>query len=455
MTGVQTCALPILVREEIQLYLAGQQAQAAEPVPFRNYIAQVRNGVSAQAHEGFFREMLADIDAPTLPFGLQDVQGDGQGIDEARIPVDSALSRRLRALARPLGVSVASMMHLAYARVLGVVCGRDAVVFGTVMLGRMGAGAGGERALGMFINTLPLRVDVGEQGVRAGVQATHARLTTLLQHEHASLALAQRCSGVVAPAPLFSAMLNYRHSAATDMAAIIEVAAGIQVLGAEERTNYPLTVNVDDLGEDFALTVMVHASLDARQVAGYLHTALDSLADALERRPDTPLNSLAILTQDQRQHLLHSFNHSPQTYADSPLIHQQIEAHAAAHPDAVALRFEQQRLTYRQLNERANQVAHRLLAQGVRFDDRVAICVERGPEMIIGLLGILKAGAGYVPVDPAYPRERIAYTLQDSAPLAVLVQANTRHLVGALAQIDLNGLRDESIVNPQIGRAHV
>ena len=439
-----------VVREEIQLYLAGQQAQAAEPVPFRNYIAQVRNGVSEQAHEGFFREMLADIDAPTLPFGLQDVQGDGHGINEVRIPVDSGLSRRLRALARPLGVSVASMMHLAFARVLGVVCGRDAVVFGTVMLGRMGAGAGGERALGMFINTLPLRVDVGAQGVRAGVQATHARLTTLLQHEHASLALAQRCSGVVAPAPLFSAMLNYRHSAATDMAAIIEVAAGIQVLGAEERTNYPLTVNVDDLGEDLALTVMVHASLDARQVAGYLHTALDSLAEALEQRPDTPLNSLAILTSDQRQHLLHSFNHSPHTYADTPLIHQQIEAHAAAHPDAIALRFEQQRLTYRQLNERANQVAHRLLAQGVRADDRVAICVERGPEMVIGLLGILKAGAGYVPVDPAYPRERIAYTLQDSAPLAVLVQANTRHLVGALAQIDLNGLRDESIVNPRL-----
>ncbi|MBO0494138.1 non-ribosomal peptide synthetase [Pseudomonas sp. Marseille-Q1929] len=439
-----------VVREEIQLYLAGQHAQAAEPVPFRNYIAQVRHGVSAQAHEGFFREMLADIDAPTLPFGLQDVQGDGQGIDEARIPVDSALSRRLRALARPLGVSVASMMHLAFARVLGVVCGRDAVVFGTVMLGRMGAGAGGERALGMFINTLPLRVDVGGQGVRAGVQATHARLTTLLQHEHASLALAQRCSGVAAPAPLFSAMLNYRHSAATDMAAIIQIAEGIQVLGAEERTNYPLTVNVDDLGEDFALTVMVHASLDARQVAGYLHTTLDSLAEALEHRPDTPLDSLAILTQGQRQHLLHSFNHSADTYADSPLIHQQIEAHAAAHPDAIALRFEQQRLTYRQLNERANQVAHRLLAQGVRADDRVAICVERGPEMIIGLLGILKAGAGYVPVDPAYPRERIAYTLQDSAPLAVLVQANTRHLVGALAQIDLNGLRDESIVNPRL-----
>ena len=439
-----------VVRHEIQLYLAGEQSLAAEPVAFRSYIAHVRHGVSEQAHEGFFREMLADIDEPTLPFGLRDVQGDGQGIDEARIALDSALSRRLRTLARPLGVSVASMMHLALARVLGVVSGRDAVVFGTVMLGRMGAGEGGERALGMFINTLPLRVDVGEQGVRAGVKATHERLTTLLHHEHASLALAQRCSGVAAPTPLFSAMLNYRHSAATDMADVIEVAEGIQVLGAEERTNYPLTVNVDDLGEDFALTVMVDASVGAQRVASYLHTVLHSLADALEQRPESPLSGLNILPDAERQTLLHSLNHSATHYADTALIHQQVETHAIAQPSAIALRFEDQRLTYRQLNERANQVAHRLLAQGIRPDDRVAICVARGPEMIIGLLGILKAGAGYVPIDPAYPLERIAYTLADSQPLAVLVQANTRHLVGDLAQIDLNGLRDESIVNPRV-----
>ncbi|MBV4511467.1 amino acid adenylation domain-containing protein [Pseudomonas sp. SWRI22] len=436
------------VRHEIQLYLAGQQAQAPAPVAFRSYIAQVRHGVSEQAHEAFFRDMLADIDEPTLPFGLQDVQGGGQGIDEVRIPVDSALSRRLRSMARPLGVSVASLMHLALARVLGAVSGREAVVFGTVMLGRMGAGEGGERALGMFINTLPLRVDVGEQGVRAAVKITHERLTRLLDHEHASLALAQRCSGVAAPTPLFSAILNYRHSAATDMAAVIEVADGIQVLGAEERTNYPLTLNVDDLGEDFALTVMVDASIGAQRVAGYLHTALQSLADALEQRPDMPLCGLNILPDAERHHLLHTLNHCSTHYADTQLIHQQVETHAAAQPDAIALRFEHHVLTYRQLNERANQVAHALLAHGVCPDARVAICVERGPQMIIGLLGILKAGAGYVPIDPAYPQERIAYTLADSQPVAVLVQANTAQRAGALARIDLDHLGPLPISNP-------
>ncbi|WP_313285103.1 non-ribosomal peptide synthetase [Pseudomonas sp.] len=436
------------VRHEIQLYLAGQQAQAPAPVAFRSYIAQVRHGVSEHAHEAFFRDMLADIDEPTLPFGLQDVQGGGQGIDEVRIPVDSALSRRLRSMARPLGVSVASLMHLALARVLSAVSGREAVVFGTVMLGRMGAGEGGERALGMFINTLPLRVDVGEQGVRAAVKITHERLTRLLDHEHASLALAQRCSGVAAPTPLFSAILNYRHSAATDMAAVIAVADGIQVLGAEERTNYPLTLNVDDLGEDFALTVMVDASIGAQRVAGYLHTALQSLADALEQRPDMPLCGLNILPDAERHHLLHTLNHCSTHYADTQLIHQQVETHAAAQPDAIALRFEHHVLTYRQLNERANQVAHALLAHGVCPDARVAICVERGPQMIIGLLGILKAGAGYVPIDPAYPQERIAYTLADSQPVAVLVQANTAQQVGALARIDLDHLGPLPITNP-------
>ncbi|MEX5511782.1 amino acid adenylation domain-containing protein [Pseudomonas paralactis] len=439
-----------VVRHEIQLYLAGEQAQAGSPVAFRSYITQVCQGVSEQAHEAFFRDMLADIDEPTLPFGLQNVQGDGQGVDEARIPVDSALGLRLRSLARPLGVSVASLMHLALARVLGVVSGREAVVFGTVMLGRMGAGEGGERALGMFINTLPLRVDVGAQGVRAAVQVTHERLTRLLDHEHASLALAQRCSGVAAPTPLFSAILNYRHSAATDMAAVIEVANGIRVLGAEERTNYPLTVNVDDLGQDFALTVMVDGAIGAQRVAGYLHTALQSLADALEHRPDGPLCGLNILPDAERHALLHTLNHSPTHYADTALIHQQVQAHAAAQPEAIAVRFEQQRLSYRQLNERANQVAHALLAQGVEPDSRVAICVERGPQMIIGLLGILKAGAGYVPIDPAYPQERIAYTLADSQPVVVLVQANTRDRVGNTLPIDLDSLGQLPVSDPRL-----
>ncbi|WP_248750467.1 non-ribosomal peptide synthase/polyketide synthase [Pseudomonas sp. MWU15-20650] len=443
-----------VVQHEMQAFLLGQTEHLGEPVPYRNYVAQALLGVSEQQHETFFREMLGDIDEPTLPFGLQDVQGDGHGIEESHLMLDNGLSQRLRVQARQMGVSAASVMHLAMAQVLGKVSGRQEVVFGTVLLGRMHAGEGSGRALGMFINTLPLRVSVGEQSVRSGLKLTHQRLTALLQHEHASLALAQRCSGVAPPTPLFSAMLNYRHSASGGSVEAQAAWAGMQALGAEERTNYPLTVNLDDLGEDFHITVLADAEIGASRVAHYLHAALDSQVAALEHTPEAPLHSLGILPATERQHLLQHCNSSDAVFADSALIHAQFEAQAAAHPDACALVYEDRHLSYGELNRRANQVAHRLLSLGVHVDDRVAICVERGLDMIIGLLGILKAGAGYVPIDPAYPQERIRYTLQDSAPVAVLVQQATHALVAELSvpviDLDACDCQAESTDNPDV-----
>ncbi|KTC25873.1 hypothetical protein AO391_06610 [Pseudomonas marginalis ICMP 9505] len=446
-------AMDVVLRE-MQAFLLGLTEHLGEPVPYRNYVAQARLGVSEQQHETFFREMLGDIDEPTLPFGLQDVQGDGHGIEESRLMVEPGLSQRLRAQARQLGVSAASVMHLALAQVLGKVSGRHEVVFGTVLLGRMHAGEGSDRALGMFINTLPLRVSVGEQCVRSGLKLTHDRLTALLKHEHASLALAQRCSAVATPTPLFSAMLNYRHSASGGSAEAESAWAGMQALGAEERTNYPLTVNLDDLGDDFHITILADVGIGAARVAHYMHAALESLVAALEQTPDAPLQSLGILPATERQHLLHHWNSTDAVFADSALIHSQVEAQAAAQPDAIAVLFEGKALSYGELNRRANQLAHHLLSLGVRPDERVAICVERGVQMIVGLLGILKAGAGYVPIDPAYPQARISYTLQDSAPVAVLVQATTAarvaELSAAVIDLDAGDWQARPTHNPQV-----
>ncbi|WP_240326946.1 AMP-binding protein, partial [Pseudomonas syringae] len=271
--------------------------------------------------------------------------------------------------------------------------------------------------------TLPLRVSVSGKSVRDGVKATHKRLTALLGHEHASLALAQRCSGIPAPTPLFSSLLNYRHSAPGSVSERATQAwQGIHTLNSEERTNYPLTLNVDDRGEDFLLTVQTVPLIDGARICAYMQQTLSNLVNALEQAPQTPLHAIAILPDSEREQLLEQWKQPGTAYTSETPIHLQFEARAAQQPDAVALVFEEQTLSYGELNARANQVAHRLLAHGVRPDDRVAICVERGPAMIIGLLGILKSGAGYVPLDPAYPLERLAYTLGDSAPVALLSQ---------------------------------
>ncbi|RMT80962.1 non-ribosomal peptide synthetase, partial [Pseudomonas viridiflava] len=442
-----------VIRHEMQAFLMGNAEQLGAAMPYRNYVAQARLGADPAAHETFFREMLGDVDEPTLPFEIGNVQGDGRNIEEVERFVDPQLSVRLRHHARQQGVSAASLVHLAWALVLGKVSTTDDVVFGTVLLGRMQAGEGSDRALGMFINTLPLRVGL-DSSVLTAVSQTHIRLTGLLAHEHASLALAQRCSGVAAPAPLFSALLNYRHSIMGDTQEDLAGWEGMRLLGGDERTNYPLTLNVDDLGEAFKLTALAAASVGAQRVCDYVHMALEGLVDALEQAPDAPLGSLSILPATEREQLLRTWNTRESVFADDQPIHRMFEARAAAHPSAIAIRYESRRLTYGELNARANQVAHRLIEQGIGPDDRVAICVERSPEMIVGLLGILKAGAGYVPIDPAYPADRLAYLLKDSAPAALLVQRATQAVLTVermpVICLDDGSLQGLAMHNPQI-----
>ncbi|WP_032705423.1 condensation domain-containing protein, partial [Pseudomonas syringae] len=160
---------------------------------------------------------------------------------------------------------------------------------------------------GMFINTLPLRVDVGTCAVRQAVRQTHARLTALLGHEHAPLVLAQRCSAVAAASPLFSALLNYRHSPARE-ASGGERWADAQVLGVRERTNYPLSLSVDDKGEGFLLSVQVAAGFDGQRICSYMQTALNHLVEALESAPDSAVRDLSVVPETESQQLLVAFN---------------------------------------------------------------------------------------------------------------------------------------------------
>ncbi|WP_439900222.1 condensation domain-containing protein, partial [Pseudomonas syringae] len=397
-----------VMRHEVQVLMLGEGHELPASVPYRNYVAQARLGVSLESHEAFFRDLLGDIDEPTLPFDLHDVQGDGRVIEEVHQRIDSTLSKRLRAQARQSGVSAASLMHLAWAQVVGRFSARDVVVFGTVLMGRMSGSAGTDRALGMFINTLPMRIDLGHQGAQASVKATHAQLSALLEHEHASLALAQRCSGVTGDLPLFSALLNYRHSGGEASSPEASAAwAGIQSLGAEGRSNYPLALNVDDLGEDFMLNAQTVVDVGAQRVCDYMQTALESLVKALEGAPASALNTLPILPQDELQKLLVDFNATEHLYPAEELIHTRFEQQAECRPDACAVSDDSGKtLTYAELNREANQLAHQLIALGISPDDRVAVCLHRSTDMVVALLAILKAGGAYVPVDPDLPASR-------------------------------------------------
>ena len=417
--------------EELHAYLQGRANQLPVPQPFRNYVAQAKLGISAEEHESFFRNMLADLDEPTTPFDLTDVRGDGTGIAEARSLVDSTLARRLRETGQGIGVSTASLFHAAWAMVLARLSARDDVVFGTLLFGRMQGVDGADRVLGPCINTLPVRISVGDTSVKESVRHTHALLAQMMRHEHARLAIAQRCSAVVAPAPLFNSILNYRHGKgvhhAADNGAIVEwffeKIAGREFLTFEERTNYPLTLSVDDFGEGFRLVAQALSPVDPRRICNYVHTALEQLVVALETSPTSALRSLNVLPESEHRQLRVEWNKTSRDYPRNAVMQGLFEVQAARTPERVAVKVGSTGFSYAELEGRANRLAQALRARGVSRGQRVCLCLERGAEMLAAVLGIVKAGAAYVPLDPAFPAERLRFMAED-AELTLLVSSS-------------------------------
>ncbi|HEY6924562.1 MAG TPA: amino acid adenylation domain-containing protein, partial [Steroidobacteraceae bacterium] len=423
-----------IVLEEIRALTHGHSDPLPPVVPYRNFVAQVHPD-SVARHSEYFRAQLGDVDEPTSPFGILNVQNSGGEVQEAGLLLSDALAMSIREQASRLGVSPAVLFHVAWAQVVAHCSGRHDVVFGTVLLGRLQGARGVNRALGVFINTLPVRIPLGSRSAREVVNDTYKRLSTLLVHEQASLTLAQQCSGVHAPLPLFTALLNYRHSheaPTADSRAPGPVVEGVSVLSYEERTNYPISLSVDDRGQEFAFRAQCVAGLDPARIVEYMRNAAESLVAALAEESPRPVLSLSIMSAAERQQLLFDWNATDSAHPNDRLIHSLVEAHAAARPEAPALMFEHQSLSYGQLNAKANQLAHHLLSVGIRPDDRIALCIERGLDMVIGLLGILKAGAAYVPLDPEYPSERLGFMLADCAPRAVLTQTALQGLFPAV-----------------------
>jgi amino acid adenylation domain-containing protein len=401
---------------ELGAFLSGRGDTLPEALPFRDFVAQARLGVPREEHERYFSDLLGDIEETTAPYGLLDVHGDGTDADRARWSVDEQLAGRVRETARSLGVSPATVFHLAWARVLATVSGREDVVFGTVLFGRMNAGAGADRVQGPFINTLPVRVRVGSSKVSDVLLGLRDQLAELLVHEHAPLALAQRAGGVPGGSPLFTSIFNYRHHQAAGHAAERgsgTMPDGVSLLLTRERTNYPVAVAVDDLGTGFALTVDAVATVDADALCSMLHTTVGNLVTALEEAPDTRFVAVEALPAHELRRVLTEWNDTdgPAVAVTAPEL---FEAQAAKAPDAVAVVAGADEVSYAELDTRADRLAHLLRGHGVGPESVVGLCLPRGVEAIAAILGVWKAGAAYLPLDPEYPGERLAFMLSDS-----------------------------------------
>ncbi|MET8949094.1 amino acid adenylation domain-containing protein, partial [Streptomyces sp. NPDC004542] len=428
--------------DELSAFLSGREDELREPLPFRNFVAQARLGVAREEHERYFTELLGDVEETTAPYGLLDVHGDGSGVARSHLVVTEEVASRVRELARSLGVSAATVFHLAWARVLAVLSGRDDVVFGTVLFGRMNAGAGADRIQGPFINTLPVRVRVGSSTVAAALSDLRLQLAELLVHEHAPLALAQQASGVLGDSPLFTSIFNYRHGQAVGRTAAPDRRTGLKGISTvftREATNYPVSVAVDDHGSRFGLSIDAVSPADAEQMCRLLRTCLEDLVAALEDTPDKPLAAVEVLDPGERYRVVTEWN-DVATATPDMTVPQTIAQWAADAPGTVAVACDGTEVSYAELDARANRLAHCLRQQGVGAESVVGLCLPRGVETVVAILGVWRAGAAYVPLDPEYPVERLSFMLEDSgARLVVGLSDLTRGLFApGLRRLDLD-----------------
>lgn len=414
-----------IMDDEVMSFLEQRAPQLPVPIPYRIHVAQALAYSRANNAEAFFRGKLRDVEDTTAPFGLSDVYGDGSQIEEDRTTLDATIAKGVRAQARRLGVTAAALFHAAWGLVVSNTAGRDDVVYGSVLLGRMQGTAGAQRIHGMFINTLPIRLRLRRISVRDLVEQTQRELVELLQYEQVPLAVAQRCSGIPGSTPLFTTLLNCMHSAPASLPERPGAELGIYMIARREWTNYPITISVDDRGDEFALMAQTDRRINPSRMMAYLQTAIRSLVEALERTPQAPALALSILPENERRQVIESYNPDPIPLRDLT-IHELFEEQAERTPDAIAVLSGESRLTYAELNNRANRLARYLRSRGVGPDQLIAICVERGAEMFVGLLGILKSGAAYVPLDPVYPTDRLVKMLGDAAPRILLTLGQQR-----------------------------
>jgi len=418
-------SMPLLLDEVFTFYEAynkGEQIQRPLARPFRDYIEWLENQDLAQA-ERYWRDQLSGFLAPTR------IPVEGLVMEQASRTVDyrteqtmlsQQLSDKLQEFARQHRLTLSTLVQAAWALLLSYYSGEDDVVYGATVSGRPADLAGVETMVGIFINTLPVRVRVDRQASLLNwLKDFQIQLSELRQYEYCSLIQIQGWSEVPRDLPMFKNILVFENYPMTETVGEKKGNIEVQNLQSYSRTNYPLTI-IASPGKILGLEIAYECELYGAETIRRMLKHLENLLAAFVSQPQQRVGELSPLAESERHQLLLEWNQTRVDYPQHKCIHQLIEDQAAKTPDATAILFEDQQLSYRELNQRANQLARYLKKMEVKPEVLVGICTERCIEMVVAMLAVLKAGGAYVPMDPNHPGERLAYMMTD-AQISVLL----------------------------------
>lgn len=419
---------------------AGKPVQLPNPQPYTGY-ARWLDKQDKEAAKEYWRSILNDYDQPavlpTLPVAHPLQPDTGYLLHEHKITLTDETTRQLRTVAERNGTTLSSLFLAAWGVVLGGYNQSEDVVFGTVVSGRPPELEGVEQMLGLFINTIPVRIkldadlpfsDLLREVQRSAIQSR--------AYDYFSLAEIQSQSAL--KQQLMDHFVVFENYPLQDMVGRpdLKERLGFVVEDAQlsEETPYHFNIEVEDgkaLSFMLSYNNYVYSDEAMTRLAGHLEHVLLQIA----RTPELLLGNIRLLTATEEMELTNVWS-GPITDYPAGTFHGIFEAQAERIPEQTAVIYEDTALTYHELNEKANLLAQALQNRGGKREHLVAVMLERSADMIIAVLGIMKAGAAYVPVDPTYPKERIAYMLQDSGATIMLTQSSLTEL---LADVDFAG----------------
>jgi amino acid adenylation domain-containing protein/non-ribosomal peptide synthase protein (TIGR01720 family) len=423
----------LILGEVFALYAAavsgasgGESPLPSPPRPYRDYIAWIAGRDPAEA-EHYWRQALSGFTVPTpLPFDHPEAlsgahAGRADDYFQRVLTLPAPRAAALGALAQRLQVTLNTLVQAVWALFLARSAQVSDIVFGAVVSGRPAELPGVESMIGLFINTVPVRVEVPREGTAAAWLARlQASQFELRQHEWTPLTRIQALSEVPHREPLFASLLVFENYPVAP--SVSERLRELRISEVEhgELTNYPLTLIVAVHGE-LALRLTADRRFEPA-TAQRLLTQLDNLLGALAADPERPPLSLPLLSAAEEHQLTVEWNDTAAAYPTASSIPALFAEQAALRPTAVAVEMGNERLTYGELRQRAGRFARRLLALGARPGERVAVLAERSPDLIAALLGILEAGGAYLPLDPVQPADRLAWMARD-AGASLLINA--------------------------------
>ncbi len=431
--------LPLVLREVFTFYEAysrGQEVYLEPSPPYRDYIAWLQQQDVSKA-EAFWRQNLKGFIRPTpLPY---DVPPGAKKITEKKYAKEvhflpQELSARLDAFARENKITLSTIFQAAWGFLLHTYSGEDDVVFGATFSGRPADLPGADSIVGLFINTLPIRqVFDPNRSVLEHLKQLQLQQAEIRQYEYSHLIQIQGWSDVPRGVPLFESILVFENYPVDST--LKEQGGSLQIRDVTmvERTNYPITFVVSP-GKKMNMHISYDANAFKTATIRRMLRHLENLLRQMVQQPHQSWVNLNVLDEAEKQRLLVEWNNTALDYPRESLVPRLFEEQVERTPEAVAVVYRDQQITYRELNKRANRIANYLRAQGVGPEVLVGIFLDRSPDMVASILGVLKAGGAYLPLDPSNPKERLAFILEDAGAQILLTHS---HLLKLLPDTNL------------------